>query len=396
MAYGVTTNGFILKRLENIKSEIEGRLITEFGADIDLAEDQPLGQLVSVISEQIASDWEAMQAIYNSLSPTTASGVSLDRVAAINNISRNEATYSTGELTAAGTAGTVIPSGTFLGGTATGGRVVSVAATTLDGGGAGTILVRAQDAGDITYAAGTVTEIVTPIFGLTSITNAADITGGQDRETDEEFRIRRLLTLQNAGSSNVEGIRNALLALDYVINAVVIENTLDTVDGDGRPGHSIECYILTDLGGTIDTFATELQEVAQTIWAAKAAGIESVGDYSDAVIDSQGISHDVYVSEAVEVALVIETTVTENTDAGEGDVFPDDGEDQIKAALVAYVSGLNIGQDVWLNKIQQVISGIAGVKGISGTTIDTVAGNKSIAATELATLATGDITVNVV
>lgn len=392
MAYGVTSSGFLLKRLENIKSDIESDMVTEFGADIDLAEDGPLGILISIFAEQFAVDWEGMQAVYNSLSPTTASGVALDRVAAINNISRNEATFSSGELTASGTNGTVIPVG-FECGTSTGGRVVSTAAVTIAAGTA-TVPVRAKVAGDTTYAAGTVTTIVTPVFGVSSVTNAADIDGGQDRETDEEFRVRRSDTLQNAGSSNVEGIRNALLALDFVVNAVVIENTADTVDGDGRQGHSFECYLLTDLGGVITGFPTELQAAAQAIWDAKPAGIATEGDYSDTVVDSQGLSHDIYLSEASEVALTIVTTVTKNTDTAEGDVYPVDGSDQIKAALVAYVGDLNIGQDVWLNKIEEIISGIAGVKGISSTTIDGAATNKTIAATELATLATGDITVN--
>jgi uncharacterized phage protein gp47/JayE len=396
MAWGVTATGFVLKRLEDIKAAIEAECISRFGANIDLAEDQPLGQLISIVSEQIALDWEAMQAVYNALSPTSASGVALDRIAAINNIARRIATFSTGELTATGVAGTVIPSPTFVGGTSAGGRVVAVSDTVIGGGGTVTVPVRAQTAGDVTYAIGTVTEIVTPIFGLTSITNAAEITGGQDTETDEEFRIRRLLTLQNAGSSNIEGIRNALLAFDYVINAVVVENTLDVPDGDGRPGHSIECYILTDLGAAINTFPTQLREVTQAIWDAKPAGIETVGDFSDTITDSQSLTHTVYVSEAVEVPITLSFTVTENTNINEGDIFPTDGEDLIKAALVAYVAGLNIGQDVWKNKIESTISSIAGVKGISVFLMNGADANLTIAVTELATLSAGDITITVV
>jgi uncharacterized phage protein gp47/JayE len=394
MAFGVTATGFVLKRLEDIKADIEAAFIAAFGADIDLSEDQPLGQIISIFSEQIASDWEAIQAVYNSLSPGSASGIALDRIAAINNITRRQATFSTGELTAVGTPGVVLLAGSFLGGTSTGGRVTPVSDTTIPIGGTVTVPVRAVDAGDITYTAGTVTDIVTPVFGLTSIANASDISGGQNLETDEEFRIRRRLTLQNAGSSNIEGIRNALLAFDYVINSVVIENTLDVPDGDGRPGHSIECYILTDLGGAINTFATELQELCVAIWNAKPAGIETTGTYSDTVIDSQSLTHTVYISEAVQVPVTLSFTLSTNSDVNEGEIYPANGNDLIKAALVEYVLGLNIGQDVWKNKIEAVISSIAGVKGISLFLMNGVSANLSIAATELATLDTADITIS--
>jgi uncharacterized phage protein gp47/JayE len=320
--------------------------------------------------------------------------VALDRIAAINNITRRQATFSTGTLTATGTPGVVLLAGAFLGGTSTGGRVTPVSDTTIPIGGTVTVPVRAVDAGDTTYTAGTVTDIVTPVFGLTGITNASDISGGQNLETDEEFRIRRRLTLQNAGSSNIEGIRNALLAFDYVINSVVIENTLDVPDGDGRPGHSIECYILTDLGGAINTFATELQELCVAIWNAKPAGIETVGDFSDTVIDSQSLTHTVYISEAVQVAVTLSFTLSTNSDVNEGPTFPANGNDLIKAALVEYVLGLNIGQDVWKNQIEAVISSIAGVKGISLFLMNGANANLSIAATELATLDTADITIS--
>jgi uncharacterized phage protein gp47/JayE len=395
MAYGLTPNGFVLKRFENIKADLENAFVSAFGADIDLAEDQPLGQIISIISEQIATDWEAIQAVYNSLSPVSASGVALDRLAAINNIARRRATFSTGNLQGVGTPGTIIPEG-FVAGTVAGGRATSVAEVEIDLAGDVVIPVRAAESGAVIYVAGTVTEIVTPVFGLNAIVNIADISGGQNLENDEDFRTRRLLTLQNAGSSNIEGIRNALLALDYVINSVVIENPLDVPDGDGRPPHSFEAYILTDLGAPINTFPAQFAEVLQAIWDAKPAGIQTFGTFSGTVIDSQSLTHTVSVSEAVEVPVILAFTVTENTDPNEGPLFPSDGVDQIKLALVNYVLSLNIGQDVWKNKIESVITGVAGVKAITAFLMNGVNASLSIDATELATLTTGDIAILVI
>jgi uncharacterized phage protein gp47/JayE len=151
---------------------------------------------------------------------------------------------------------------------------------------------------------------------------------------------------------------------------------------------------LTDLGGPINTFATELQELCVAIWNAKPAGIETVGDFSDTVIDSQSLTHTVYISEAVQVPVTLSFTLSTNADINEGPTFPANGNDLIKAALVEYVLGLNIGQDVWKNKIEAVISSIAGVKGISSFLMNGASANLSIAATELATLDTADITIS--
>jgi uncharacterized phage protein gp47/JayE len=393
MAFGVTSSGFVLKRLEDIKEEIVNDVKTTFGNQIDTSSDGPLGQLIDIFAAGRATDWLNMQAIYNAFYPSTASGVNLDRIASINGITRRPATPSTGELTFEGTNGVTVPAGTVAQDSA--GRQVETTTSGEITGGTLTVTCVAAESGDVTLAADTVTELVTSIFGVDTVNNAAEITGGQDRETDEELRIRRRDSLQNPGTSTKEGIRNALTALDFVINAIVIENTADTTV-DGRPGHSFEAYILTNLTGGITGFPTERAAVSSAIWNAKPAGIETHGDLTDSVTDSEGFTHDVNYSEATEVALDIAITVTENTDSNEGDVFPSDGEDLVKAAIKDYIDGLTIGQDVWLNRVESAATAVAGVKGVASTTIDAVASNKTISVTELATVALVDVTVTVV
>ena len=386
MAFGITDDGFVLKRFEDIRDEVYTALRTAFGDNIDLDDQQPLGLITNIFVEQIADSWESAQAVYNSFWASTATGVSLDRIAALNGVTRLQATYSTGELQITGTNGTFIDIGDLRVGNGVGGTVVNSQAGTISGGTL-TLACRAESTGDTTYLAGTLTTILTPIFGVSAVTNPADVSGGRNTETDAEFRLRRAEFLQASGSSNVEGIRNALLDLEYVTAAIVVEDVVN---------HTISCSILTDLGGAISGFPDEELEVAETIFNAKAAGIETLGSNTVVVTDSQGITHDVKFSEATEVACTISFTVTENTDAFEGDTFPTDGEDQIKAAIVAYFADLSIGQDVWINKIEQAASSIAGVKGVASTLLNGAGTNLSIATTELATISTSNISITVV
>lgn len=114
MSFGLTDDGFVIKRLTDIKSEIETALREALGNGINLLPTELLGQIVGIMSEREALIWELAQAVYNSQYPDTANGVSLDNVAAITGIKRLEATKGTGEGIAYGTLATVIPAGSVI------------------------------------------------------------------------------------------------------------------------------------------------------------------------------------------------------------------------------------------------------------------------------------------
>lgn len=108
---GLTSQGFELKRLEDIQSEIETVLRSTLGNGINLLPTELLGQIVGILSEREALLHELAQDVYNSQYPTTANGISLDNVAAITAIKRLPGTPSTVSGIAYGTRGTVIPLG---------------------------------------------------------------------------------------------------------------------------------------------------------------------------------------------------------------------------------------------------------------------------------------------
>lgn len=108
MAFGITDTGFVLKRLEDIKTELEAEYQANYGP-IDINADSVLGVIIGVESKALADLWEGLQAVYNSLYPASASGVSLDNVSDLTGLARLSATKSEGVIQATGDNGTVLP-----------------------------------------------------------------------------------------------------------------------------------------------------------------------------------------------------------------------------------------------------------------------------------------------
>jgi len=112
--YGVTPQGFALKRFEDIKQETENSLRSKLGNAINLLPDELLGQIVGIFSDRKARIWELGQRVYNSQYPDTASGINLDHVVAITGIRRLPGNPSTIAGLAFGAQGTVIPQGSLV------------------------------------------------------------------------------------------------------------------------------------------------------------------------------------------------------------------------------------------------------------------------------------------
>jgi uncharacterized phage protein gp47/JayE len=250
------------------------------------------------------------------------------------------------------------------------------------------VAMESINTGSIIANAGSLTVIDTPTTGIDSVTNLLDAVPGRDTETDVDLKLRRLTLLQRSGTATTEGIRNNVLEVDDVIQAVVIENSSNVVDGAGRPPKSFEVFAL---GG-------DEQELAQSIFEAKPAGIETVGTISKSVTDSQGLIQTIKFSRPTEIDVYMIINITANSDPVEGALYPADGDLQVENAILAFVQDFIIGQDVVVNQLYTPINEIAGVIGIEilvGTAPSpTLSDNLDIDPTELARFDSTRITVN--
>lgn len=210
------------------------------------------------------------------------------------------------------------------------------------------IPVEAEEAGAIKAYAGTLTVIETPVAGLQSVINDADIIIGKEIETDAELRIRRLESL-STGSGTVDSIRAALLAIDEVTAAKVFENDTDLTDAYDRPPHSIECVVENG----------DDQDIIDAIGGKKCAGIQTYGEESGEFTDSQNVTHTYYFSRPTDVPIYVEAILTTNSD------FPEGGEATAQLALAEYGNlTFSIGENIAWYKLFNAFDDIAGIEDI--------------------------------
>jgi uncharacterized phage protein gp47/JayE len=447
--YGVTPQGFVRKPLAQIMLDLQASLAGTFGADTDLSDTGPFGQLVADLAAPIDEVWQVAEDVYDSFDPDLVGGPRLASLCGITGTIQTTPSRSTDTLTCIGAAGSPVPTLSLvsvqnggaqfrttapaiiaalaawaaahayatLGELSTiGGNVYKVmtpgvssagpgpsgtGTDIVDGTvhwrymGAGTaavdVAVESVELGPNTAPAGTLTVIDTPVSGLTSVSNAAAAVLGIAPESDPDLRARRTAELEAQGEGGIDSMRADLLRVLNVTDAFVFENNTDAVDADGLPPHSVECVVL---GGTD-------ADVAQAVFS-KGAGIATFGGVTVATVkDLAGGLHTVNFSRPTEKDVWVTVELTKDTGT-----YPADGDTQVAQALVDFAAGVlslgkgyRVGDDVITAKLYAAIySQVSGIVDVTKLWVGLVnpptgAANIVIGSRELAKFATLRISV---
>ena len=356
MTFGLTADGFKIKRLEDILSEVRQRFQNEFGASFDVDDATPEGQIIAIMAERESLIWELAQDVYNSQYPNSSEGVQLDNVAALTGTTRNGPRFSNvSDGVARGTSGTVVPAGTIISVSGNpSARFITQADTTIniaDGATfkSGPIELVAETAGPVQANTGTLTVIETPVSGMNSFTNESDANLGSATETDPELKARRDQELQIAGSATVEAIISELSERELVTAVRVFVNRSNITDSEGKPPKSIEVVVLGDNDA----------DLAQAIFEVIGAGEGTFGDISETVTDSQGFTHIISFSRPTEVDIHLIANITKDSS-----LYPADGDDQVSAAFLAFGNELTVGEDVIVYGSDPLICAVKDIPGI--------------------------------
>lgn len=330
--YGVLPQGFVVKPYTQIVNDLNADMQADFGADLDVSVDTPNGQLIGNIAAPIAELWQVANAVYDAFNPNAAFGISLANIGVINYLPVQVPSRSTVDVVITGTAGVFIPAA--IAQIATTGIPYTfhfLADITIPPGGTITVQAQADDTGEITAPAGTLTKINTPINGWTSVTNPADAIPGRSQETDPEYRIRRNNSTVSAAQNIEDALLAALLALPGVLDAVVLSNNKDVVDGNGFAPHSV---------GVVVEGGEDLL-IAQTIYGRLTSGIPTNGTITELIPNNAGILIPVNFYRPVQKPVFIRIEVYEYTG------FPSDGLAQIQQDVYDYLVGTNDGVPVF-------------------------------------------------
>ncbi len=354
--FGLSDKGFKRKTYTDIILDLETRAKELFGENINLTERSPLGLFLRIIAWATSILWQLAEKIYYSAYVDDAEGIQLDKVAKNIGRTRRGAKAAIGKVLVIGDEGTVISRENLTIGTKDNIRFIPSETIIIDSSGEIEVPIIAVEAGASgNVPANTITEIITPIAGLQSVTNPQPTKEGRNAEIDKEFRERYYISIARAGASTIDSITASLLDVEDVRTALVIENTTNEVDAEGRPPKSIQCYVL---GGT-------KKQVAEAIFSTKPAGIETYGYEVETVTDLSGRVHYIRFGYAEVIPIFINISLIRNSK------YRPDGDKLIKSEIIKYIggydydgqlyNGLNIEQDVIFTRLVTAISKVDGV-----------------------------------
>ena len=243
--------------------------------------------------------------------------------------------------------------------------------------------VQATTVGPISADVNTITNILTPVIGLDSVTNIVSATLGRNVETDEELRERFRNAKFERASNIIESLYSALINLEGVEEVVIYENDTDTTDIRGVPPHSFMPVLSGGIGS----------DIANAIWENKPMGIRSFGDTVVTIYDTQGFAHNIGYERPDPVNIYITIDITADSN------FPSTGPDEIRSAIIAYFdNNQSIGEDVVYSRLYTPINSVENFQ-VDSLTIGTTANptgtaNIPINFDQVATVSSVNIVIN--
>jgi hypothetical protein len=361
MTFGVTSSGFVKKTLPDILASLRAaqHASPEIGPSMDLSDLAPLGQVNGTVGSEISELWEMGQEAFASFDPEQAADYALTALSSLTGTPRRTATASVSPVTLTLDAGADVPAGSLI---AVDGRpdilfalderVQNLTASPADFDTTATC----TQPGPVAANAGSLTVIVNAVSGWTAVTNATDAEQGRVADSDITLRQRRADQLALRGGSTIAAIRADLLdvethpELDGISEVLVLENTTDSYSVEGLPPHSFEVVLDDGVVPTVDDGA-----IAQSIFETRPAGIPSFGSVAGDAVDENGDTRVEHFSRADLLDVYVDLTLTT------GPNYPADGDDQVRAAIVAKGSELKIGGDVIALQIRAAALSVSGV-----------------------------------
>jgi uncharacterized phage protein gp47/JayE len=340
-------DGVTLDRYADILARYVALAEAQWGESIDTSEDEFLGALFRDVALIQAEINEILQSIYDAGSITNATGAALSGKVALIGLTRNAAAYSTTTLQLTATKACTVAAGSLYK-TAAGVIFATDSELVFSGAGPDTVAATCTVVGAYNAAIGEVTTIVTSVSGISAVTNTVAATPGRLRETDAELKARHTIAVATSGEESITRIYEAVTEVTGVSAVYAYDNDTDSTHTDGTPAHKIH---ISAIGGTDAA-------VAEAIANNKTEGVGTYGATTESVYNATTKqAKDINFNRAIDTPNYIDIVL-----AKVSGVYPDDGDDQVKAALVAYYSdNISINDNVDYNSLYNPIYSIPGL-----------------------------------
>lgn len=334
LAPTIDATGIHIPTFEDIYQSLIASFQQIYGNDIYVLPDSQDGQLIGVFAKAINDSNMAAVAVVNGFSPTYSQGNGLSAMVKINGLSRKVPSASYVSLIITGVAGTVI-----LGGSAmdNGGNIWDLPSTvTIPSSGSINTTGTSRKLGAVTAPIGSITKIATPYLGWHSVTNdAAPEFIGSPIESDYELRVRQTYSQSLPALGIKSAIYSAVGNVLGVSRFTIYENDTGTTDSvNSIPAHSLAIVVE---GGSV-------ADVATAIANKKPAGVQTYGATSYTVTDTKGETSIINYDILTLTPIYFTVTITRLTH------YVDTTDTSIKNALIAFINGLKIGDDVFYSQ----------------------------------------------
>lgn len=307
--YGVTPAGFVLKPVTELQAEMKADVLGTIDPGLDVADDQPVGQLLGIMAEKLGEVWELAQVAFNATNRGDAEGALLANIGGLTGTPPLPQTtckvpcnaqFSAAGFYAAGTLAAFISGApgqqwtNLIGLTvpATGddgnpigvGHLYTARSAIWQSSTDGPIYGNALDAAITLHGSGQLNQKV-PVAGWFGIADAGGVTLGTLQETDPAYRLRQYQELSAPGACTLDAIQAAILTaiapLFPQASVQMLENTTLTTSAQGLPPKSFMAVVYDGPGAVP---ATNDPIISAAILANKPAGIQAFGLYTPATI----------------------------------------------------------------------------------------------------------------
>ena len=268
-------NGIVTQDLNSIIAELENDFKSIYGENINLESNSSDGQWLNILAQQKIDALDFQVQLYNNLDVDSVVGLPQQVLYKLNGLSIKDFTYSwvyvnvtvSQNVSLSGLDGDIANTdGTGYTVTDMNGNnwILAESVSLVQNDEPYLLLFRAQELGQITALANTITNMSTIVAGVTEVNNPANnFITGQTGETAAEFRTRRNRSLQAPSQGFKESIEGQLLALNDVSDAKVY---------DYKDNASIDGVQVIVQGGTSN-------EIGNIIYNNLPPGINTQGAY---------------------------------------------------------------------------------------------------------------------
>lgn len=261
---GITSSGLSVMTYDNIlqfEQDSLNAIYAQDGESINFDSETPDGQATNIGAQLGTDARELATGVYNSFDPDKCSGSVQDSRYALNYLFRKGGTFTVQNIDV-----TVNKTVSLQGLDGSYNELNAASYTVSDDAGnlwylidsatitAGTTSLpfRSQNYGSYTPIIGTITNQVTKVLGVTSVTNSvAPTTLGVEQETDLQFRLRRDRSTSVRGQNSNDAMLGQILELDGVSDADTFVNIPGNDDYDSNlPDYSI--WVIVEGGANSD------------------------------------------------------------------------------------------------------------------------------------------------